>query len=148
MKRYFYTDPLAAAWMAKHFGMKLYRIITQDMVDEYGCGKAGEQFDWTDSSVMQDADTVGDLLFHLYDLDYGCIYVHPDSLHLLQPQLLDLLFYAEQRVCLPVYEEEQKDKPSVDKCAAKHDIEAGICVVMQRNGTPFMWPESEEGEAA
>jgi hypothetical protein len=24
MTRYFYTDPLAAAWMAKHFGMRFY----------------------------------------------------------------------------------------------------------------------------
>jgi hypothetical protein len=33
MKRYFYTDPLAAAWMAKHFGMQIFAWATDSVSD-------------------------------------------------------------------------------------------------------------------
>lgn len=78
--RYFYTDPLAAAWMAKHFGMKL-RVDADSnggyMID------AGARF-----------IDCGDTFRELWERDFsslGKMYVHPDSLHLLDPQLGDII---------------------------------------------------------
>ena len=59
-KRFFYTDPLAAAWMAKHHGMRFWNgnheIHVLPLVD----GEKSERW-----------------------------YVHPDSLRLLEPQVGD-----------------------------------------------------------
>ncbi len=69
--RFFYTDPLAAAWMAKHFGMKFV-------------SSAGEEIKWcfvercfyTDSHPQE------------WDMPF-CI--HPDSLRILEPSAGDLI---------------------------------------------------------
>lgn len=64
-KRYFYTEPLAAAWMMKHHDMQI--------VDKYA-DEIGEAFR-RDPSVWLDPP----------------YYVHADSLHLLEPQGGDLI---------------------------------------------------------
>lgn len=106
-KRYFYTDPLAAAWMAKHFGMFFIHPYDGDaFCDEAVAG-------WGISPV----------------------YIHPDSLHLLESQVGDLIHVVTY--CLDdepydhhaiVYRDEQRVK----------DAE-----VVQRNGIAFHWPECE-----
>lgn len=65
--RYLYTDPLAAAWMAKQFGMRF-------------CDRTGFSVS-ADPSMWYMADR-----HHIA----GSLYVHPDSLHLLEPQQDDL----------------------------------------------------------
>jgi hypothetical protein len=65
-KRYFYTDPLAAAWMAKHFGMRF--------TDEGWLNTA--EVDYQHTGVER------------IPLDIKT-YIHPDSLHLLEPQVGD-----------------------------------------------------------
>ena len=60
MMHYFYTDPLAAAWMAKHFGMKM---AIPD-------GKQG----WTLNQLII-----------AFQID-SPIHIHPDSLPLLEPR--------------------------------------------------------------
>jgi hypothetical protein len=73
MTRFFYTDPLAAAWMAKHFGMKLLAETDYD-----GLVNAGARFIDCD-------DTFRELWQH--DFSYlGKLYVHPDSLNVLTPK--------------------------------------------------------------
>lgn len=65
-KRAFYRDPLAAAWMAKHFGMRLTQR-DEDLLD------------WM---PLEDAmATDGGI--------YGPYYVHPNSLYLLEPRVND-----------------------------------------------------------
>lgn len=68
--RKFYSDPLAVAWMGKHFGM---RIVDAD----------GEETDWWEClySTMGQTVELPDERFH----------IHPDSLHLLEPRAGDLL---------------------------------------------------------
>lgn len=99
--RYFYTNPLAAAWMAKHFGMRFF------------CDKF-EPFEY---------EGTDDILQDMGEDDKACI--HPDSLHLLEPMVGDLVFnggrgyYIKQGTCL-----------------LRHKV-------IQRDGKPFFWPESE-----
>lgn len=58
MTRFYYTDPLAAAWMAKHFGMWFTR----------------ESFHIT----------LCDILDSIYEADPAKCYIHPDSMRLLE----------------------------------------------------------------
>lgn len=66
--KYFYKDPLAAAWMAKHFGMQFMDCAgfsvsanpaMADMSERHGLSEA--------------------------------FYIHPDSVNLLEPQFRDIV---------------------------------------------------------
>lgn len=109
-KRYYYTDPLAAAWMAKHHGVR-FVLLDGSAVSE---GMMGNQIrgDW----------------------DYGAFYIHPDSLHLLEPQAGDLLSWASG---LHIGSPHYFGSDCVEEGLENHTI-------IQRNGIAFMWPESEE----
>ena len=75
-RRYFYTDPLAAAWMAKHFGMEF------DWFSDQGNGPVAQ----TPESIAHDI---------LYPGTGGRYYIHPDSLHLLEPQARDTVLFFD-----------------------------------------------------
>lgn len=62
--KYFYTDPLAAAWMAKHFWMA---FITRDAWELF---QLEERWRYKTSLA----------------LFQGKFYIHPDSVKLLEPQ--------------------------------------------------------------
>jgi hypothetical protein len=114
---FFYTDPLAAAWMAKHFGMRF--------IDE---GKDNEAYGEDLDSFFFEGQTGATIAC------IGPFVVHPDSLHLLKPQLGDIVSMTK----------------AMDRYAAVKDeqfIEAfeetGDYKIIQRNGIAFHWPESE-----
>lgn len=69
--RYFYTDPLAAAWMAKHFGMRFHN--------------ANNGAEITEQAVMRHAATGNECRIH----------IRPDSLHLLEPLIGDRMQYKD-----------------------------------------------------
>jgi len=104
MKAY-YTDPLAAAWMTKHFGMKFS----------------------TDSKFAANDRPIA------IDDKYDKFYIHPDSLHLLEPQYNDIVL---------------GDDYSVGTCVVRFgnpmvSTDFNIRRIMERNEIPFMWPEME-----
>lgn len=102
--RYFYTDPLAAAWMAKHFGMRFY-------CDTF------EPFEY---------EGANDILQDMGEDEKAC--VHPDSLHLLEPQVGDLMRGSNNTAAM-YFTGEVEPKPTAH--------------IVQRNGKPFHWPERE-----
>lgn len=104
MTIYYYNDPLAAAWMAKNFGMKFHE------------------------NGIRRAVLCGNKLDDLCEK----FEVHPDSLHLLEPQREDVI------ECIS-----QQNVPKI-LCGYYHE-EIKIPVrIIQRNGIAFMIPESEE----
>ena len=127
MTRYFYTDPLAAAWMAKHFGMRFTN---------------GEHEVCVTPLVDAEAD--------------GIRFVHPDSLHLLELQGGDLVTNthdprnAEHRPCSGkvVAFINRRTSAYVD-VGERHNGKREFCEdaaalrVVQRVGKPFHWPERE-----
>ena len=132
MKRYFYTDPLAAAWMAKHYALKFKNWRWNDLF-----------FQFTPvNGVSKDAAT-------------DRLYIHPDSLHLLEPQVNDYIEYyncfmgtiwrVEYGLCL-VNETSLANGPEEESHYATLErvAPADVDKIIQRNGVPFMWPESEE----
>ncbi len=111
--RYFYTDPLAAAWMAKHFGMNFY---------------------WIDPEAIAPGDfslELDDLISEITNKYIERFYVHAQSVHLLEPREADL--YACDTACgwLATTPGESWIK------------QIGHFRIIQRNGIAFMWPESE-----
>ena len=107
-ERYFYTDPLAAAWMAKHFGMRL-------------------RPDCYSERALPDGEDITRFAHHAFG---GRFYVHPDSLHLLEPREADL--YATDIGCgwLATTPSESWKR------------QVGHFRIVQRKGMAFFWPES------
>lgn len=99
-KRYFYTDPLAAAWMAKHFGMVFRENPPQD-----------------DGWVSPPNDVRERYI------------ICPDSLHLLEPQDKDIYINTAR-------------SPEIWHSATGLSWHKRYKII-QRDGKPFFWPESE-----
>lgn len=117
--KYFYTDPLAAAWMAKHHGMKtkshsVLNGIVDDQISDY----------------LMDADVGSDCHY----------YIHPDSLHLLEPQVGDVISGIGGSGKLRTRIVQEVIEGAEDNASA---LIAKGCTIIQRNGIAFMWPEGE-----
>jgi hypothetical protein len=134
-KRYFYTDALAAAWMAKHFGMRFeggsFELI--GIIDEF----EPTTFVWTTP----------------YNLARACdqpirAYIHPDDLDLLEPEDGDLITWE-----YPAGEFKERHSYEVITDGHNHNhfpenarrlIEETGAHIIMRGGIVFHWPESEE----
>lgn len=99
--KYYYKDPLAAAWMAKHHGIK---------------------FDNGDS--LKSACEVAEM-----DENPIPFIIHPDSLHLLEPQKGDLCSFDFRGDEFYIYD--------------GYEFGNLIKKIIQRNGIAFHWPEVE-----
>jgi hypothetical protein len=155
MTRHFYTDPLAAAWMAKHFGIEFRYWRWNDL-----------SFQFTPVNARA------------VELDSSKLYIHPDSLHLLEPQVGDeyllprwktgnLTGYRAgyyngvrkargcqlhgDRIGDEYYFSDTPDghaqpfsiRDSVPEKRNVADVFKAIGFPKTRNGKPFHWPESE-----
>lgn len=139
-KRYFYTDPLAAAWMAKHFGMRFQQFML-DRTEE-----ANEVL-----SELTECDILDDV-FESHPSNY---YIHPDSLHLLEPKAGDTLRVGDAGCIARYCGADQANHfiqiitPGSSSNANWTDQVYGLrvngtdIIVIQRDGKPLMWPESE-----
>ena len=115
-KRYFYTEPLAAAWMAKQFGMRF--------VDK--------------SCLPVSADPA---MWYMAERHYlaGSLFIHPDSLHLLEPQRGDLIhanISSPHIMTMAPHCGYVTWGECVDPRTQYYD-----CKIIQRNGLSFFWPE-------
>jgi hypothetical protein len=112
-RRYFYTDPLAAAWM-KHYGM-VFRENDEGWVDP----------------LMDKRDRY---------------IICSDSLHLLEPQVGDLL-HIVRGFCSYYKTVESISTGGVWSDGEHWDIATKEPLhdweIIQRNGIAFMWPEEE-----
>lgn len=125
MRKRYYNDPLAAAWMAKHFGMR----FTVDKDNEHPYFSGGFI-----GIMMSDGNrTLGSRPHHPDEL----LYIHPDSLHLLdhnagdvcECMIIDSKGSYNDMIFRPFVFEQIPDK-SFNR-------------IIQRNGIAFMWPEKE-----
>ncbi len=111
--KYFYNDPLAAAWMMKHFGMQFVNIEN-----------------YADKEIREDQI----VLTHREQP----LYIHTDSLHLLEPQVGDIGF-DDANVC---FDRNQFGWTSLIEEGFEEP--KGIIKISRRNNIAFMWPETEE----
>jgi hypothetical protein len=115
----FYDDPLAAAYMAREFGVKLDRDTT---------------------AAHKKADYINRLLGSVCGGNIGKVspvmYIHPDSLHIFEPQVGDYVQFGEDHYGL--FKKLRSDKYYENFVGVK---------IIQRNNRPFFWPESEANPA-
>jgi hypothetical protein len=116
--RYFYSDPLAAAWMSKHFGMRI--------TDANGVAES-----------IEDMCTTAWLL----DESEALWYLHSDSVQLLDPQNGDLV---QHRGMIGVYDA-CGQIVIVSEAVETHcyNIRTDDYRIILRDGKPFHWPQSE-----
>lgn len=130
MTRYYYTDPLAAAWMAKHHGMKL-QSLARDTNDPY----------WDIVFIGGSPFRQGQLI---KVADSGPFYIHPDSRALLRVREKDMITYGGRAATIiGVYE--NNDVLVYGETVFARSVEDSLIRIIQRNGIPFMWPESTAG---
>jgi hypothetical protein len=137
-KRYYYKDPLAAAWMAKHFAMELYCVNDDNEMAEYDLDESEREYPFAHAMIDDGctAETWGVIINESLGRR---AYVHPDSLHILEPKLGDVLY---SRVGGGVSVEEMLSEERASQ-TGPHIIQRGGKVI-QRNGKLFFWPESDQ----
>jgi hypothetical protein len=137
--RYFYTDALAAAWMSKHFGMRLQFTIPLMSVEK--------------------SMKIGDYAIARWHESGEKIYIHPDSLSILEPQVGDIVEYKwnikptldaiiDKEQPHNIVEEEwayevsdvfsESQLQDLKDPSRRKDVK-----IIQGGGIPFMWPEVE-----
>lgn len=146
--RYVYTDPLAAAWMAKHFNCKLK-------------DQNGNEIKLCKGTLIHtNAIAFESEVDDGWEEYQGRFYIHPDSLHLLQPSISDFCscrdefliemrgFYAGD---MGIYIGYGGSMAGISGHDGKLFLKGRYChykantlVVIQRDGIPFMWPECED----
>lgn len=116
-KRYFYTDPLAAAWMAFRHDIRFTHdsYFGEYDTDDDGCTKI---------RIFHDQGSP------------GRFYIRPETLHLLVPQEGDVAYVRE----IPGEPLSRALVYPIHILNTKHDVVR----IISRNGIAFMWPESEE----
>ncbi len=117
--KYFYTDPLAAAWMAKHFGM----LFTPYHDDPPLAWEPSEDWPYRDR-----------------------YYIYSDSLRLLEPDVGDIVFESAHGTVYP-YEVTIEGFSQMGYFSKKPLKYNGAYYVngkiIQRNDIPFMCPQCE-----
>lgn len=127
MKRYYYTCPLQAAYMAKEFGMIFFTPEDEEYNEEiYADGNVECAFEF---------DGVERL------------YIHPDSVHMLEPKTGDVItsLVTEYGYVVPSRIAEIQNGNLYSKsCDGRKWIPyGGKSRIIQRNAKPFFWPEVE-----
>lgn len=125
-KQYFYSDPIMAAYMAIYHDMHF--------TDEDGNGGL-IVWAWEDIGfVLKDARVDDDPIGYPENL-----HVHPDSLHLLEPRVGDLILcsnYTGAKSVIKIGEHGEPYGAAFEQAVIWHGI-------IRRDGKPFLWPESE-----
>lgn len=126
--RYFYTDPLAAAWMKHNYGMNFISARELFKDERSVCS---EGLGW----------------YGFYEIPS---YIHPDSVHLLEPQvgdflLLDVHLVDTRLVDLVTGGLVQRNATGLFMSHPEFRwLNDERHPIIQRNGLAFMRPETEE----
>lgn len=128
--KYFYTDPLAAAHMSKHFGM----AFTLPEHCKHSWNVPGHRVTWgANSEQPYIFNAAGNGIVGLgWCKEIIPLYVHPDSLHLLEGKPGDLYFVEEDGIAIPLDEE----------LCRKWQVRPAGSIIL-RGGVHFHWPETE-----
>ncbi len=118
--RHYYDDPLAAAWMTKHFGMNL-------------------QWQCADMHAASPADFADAYMNDCGEVKY---YIHPDSLYLLEPIDGDLIMWVNKRGFHYARAKSVRKKITLASGATLIG-KSEVVSIIQRKAIPFHWPKQE-----
>lgn len=131
-RRYFYSDPLAAAWMAKKFAIEFSSCIAQNFV----------------KNAKYNGDEPLLYLINLPANPQEKFYIHPDSVHLLEPKVGDIIFHTKMENAYRIHAIDGIVN-FIDQPILIHGKPSGLWLpkadfsIIQRDGNVFMWPEVE-----
>lgn len=138
-QRYFYTDPLAAAWMVKHHGLKIHGPV------HTAVGARAISIKPMPVWILARAIEAQEKGQAYEDAKY-CI--HHDSLHLLEPRVGDFFRWTTSagkdwhETHHRFVREGADERYTIG--TAKRLIEELHGKILERNNMPFIWPQSEE----
>lgn len=129
--KYYYTDPIKAAWMTQNFNIGYININT-----------------WDDSYSIGAYDFISNVIIPESSMGFACapfegtltdkkFYIHPDCYEMLKPQVGDLLA-CDTKVWWAQFKEQLIDDERLKR------PEYANYRVIQRNGKAFFMPECEE----
>lgn len=119
--RYYYTDALKAAYMAREFGFKIYH-------------PENEEFQEENFSFSELISFVDDPFNHGAAAPY---YIHPDSIPLLEPKEGDLIEWWNPRA----FDSYNHRYSIMDKNPVHRDNKF---IILLREGKAFFTPEQED----
>ncbi len=120
MPKYYYTDPLKAAWQIKNHAFKLESIVSWEAIFEVACdcqGGGGFRNEWFDDKY----------------------YIHPNCHELLKPQVDDIIEFDGFVYGLVNSVNADEIAIQCDDIFYVRDIEE--CTIIQRNEKAFFMPE-------
>lgn len=134
IKRYYYNCPIAAAYMEKNFGMKYLVEIDYTISSPF------------DRPVVKEKRTIEcdgtDIILMNYGretCEHGTIYIHPDSLKLLEPIIGDLYLINDDGLL----DEHKNTTIVIDAALIQGWDNRFDGQIILRNGKAFIWPEVE-----
>jgi len=128
MVKLYYTDPLAAAYMAREFGVKF--------ANNNSDSPARMDIITTFSSMDNHVSTIVDCCGIEVDLsDNEEIYIHPDSLHIFEPMDGDIGLDTHR---IANHFEDGDWTQLGYRGLPNHPVK-----IIRRNNKPFHWPEEE-----
>jgi len=147
--RYYYDCPIEAAYMAENFKMKFFKFLHEGSQDNIA----------TELRHFFTGEDYGDWLYPAAKR----FYIHPESLHLLEPKINDVFHDAAGdygwgivgKVCGDpgINQEVAEIQRSQHLYALLHitrkmkEKDSSISII-QRYGNPFIWPKKEGEEHA
>ena len=140
MKRFFYTDPIAAAWMAKHHGMSFeVKQPWDERYPEMSPGTLALERAVAEFSARTNKPFPGMVPY----------FINPDSVHLLDPTHGDIV-RLDKRMIECVERSEGGKWRKVWRCVNAYSeflrcnnwIAPHVLEIVQRDGKAFIWPES------
>lgn len=126
MKRGYYDDPLAAAWMQKHFNMEIYTVAKWCT---HGLVVTIEEALMINGGGIEGCKPTGDKW-----------YIHPDSMKLLEPQVGDWCYGELFGDGNPFF-----NGPRLFPWENNDFVEENKNFkIIHRNGLAFHWPKFED----
>lgn len=123
--KYYYNNPLAAAWMCRFYAMRFM-------------DKNGSPFDDFQFSFCYESESRNDMPF----------YIHPDSLFLLKPKMHDLVraksYHGQWATGYVVHLRSSIDEFIIDTAPSLIFYAPDGVEIIQRDNKAFIWPESEK----
>jgi hypothetical protein len=127
MTRLFYSDPLAAAYMAKHFGMRFISEVIENAEVMPHDVMFHPTLSEDESTLVADGELHDAVCLTCAEPE-DKLYLHPGSLPLLEVQLGDMVSDGINGIAVLL-------EVQLEQCRGAR--------IIQRQGTPFMWPEQE-----
>ena len=125
MKKY-YDDPLIAAYMCREFGVKVCLLNTES---------PDPLFSLSDLAYAIKVQSMGVVIKENY-------YIHPDSLHIFEPQVGDLITQDGDSFCHKVVSVGDNEQPVCFYTGVLY--EPYWSDIIQRNGKHFFMPMDEQ----